>query len=37
MTDQEMMEWLKTHPQKEVETMLGEAMELAFKDLGLED
>lgn len=37
MTDQEMMEWMNTHPKEEVEAALAEAMELAFKDLGLED
>jgi hypothetical protein len=37
MTDQEMIEWIKTHPKEEVETLLEKAMELAFKDLGLED
>ena len=37
MTDQEMMEWMKTHPKEEVEATLEKAMELAFKDLGLED
>lgn len=37
MTDQEMMEWMKTHPKEEVEAALAEAMELTFKDLGLED